>query len=96
MSTSIAGEADARAAFERLLGELRPKLHRYCARMAGSVIDGEDVLQEALMKAVKAFPHAGALVSIEGWLFASPTTQPWISCADASGRTPSTPMQTPT
>ena len=37
-----------RAAFERLLGELRPKLHRYCARMTGSVIDGEDVVQDAL------------------------------------------------
>jgi hypothetical protein len=34
-----------RAAFERLLGELRPKLHRY---MTGSVIDGEDVVQDAL------------------------------------------------
>ncbi|TWT15301.1 sigma-70 family RNA polymerase sigma factor [Reyranella sp. CPCC 100927] len=69
MSASIAGEADARAVFDRLLGELRPKLHRYCARMAGSVIDGEDVLQDALMKAVKAFPHAGPLASTEGWLF---------------------------
>ncbi len=29
-----------------LLAEMRPKLHRYCARMIGSVIDGEDVLQE--------------------------------------------------
>ncbi len=69
MSAPIAGGADARAAFDRLLGELRPKLHRYCARMAGSVIDGEDVLQDALMKAIKAYPHAGPLMSTEGWLF---------------------------
>jgi RNA polymerase sigma-70 factor, ECF subfamily len=34
-----------RAAFDRLIGELRPKLHRYCARMTGSVIDGEDAVQ---------------------------------------------------
>ena len=27
--------------FEGLLVRLRPKLHRYCARMVGSVIDGE-------------------------------------------------------
>ena len=33
--------------FERLLVAMRPKLHRYCARMVGSVIDGEDVLQDA-------------------------------------------------
>ena len=41
---------------ERLVGELRPKLHRYCARMTGSVIDGEDVLEEATVKAIEALP----------------------------------------
>jgi RNA polymerase sigma-70 factor (ECF subfamily) len=30
---------------ERLLSAQRAKLHRYCARMVGSAIDGEDVLQ---------------------------------------------------
>ncbi|HKU97582.1 MAG TPA: sigma-70 family RNA polymerase sigma factor, partial [Vineibacter sp.] len=69
MSTSTAGNADARAAFDRLLGELRPKLHRYCARMTGSVIDGEDVLQEALVKAIRGLPQAGTITSAEGWLF---------------------------
>ena len=52
-----------------LLGELRPKLHRYCARMTGSVIDGEDVVQEALMKAINAFPQAGPVADLDGWLF---------------------------
>ena len=60
---------EARAAFDRLLGELRPKLHRYCARMTGSVIDGEDVVQEALIKAVEALPADGSIVHPEGWLF---------------------------
>jgi RNA polymerase sigma-70 factor, ECF subfamily len=55
--------------FEGLLVELRPKLHRYCARMTGSVIDGEDVLQEALVKAVKARPPAGEIAQPERWLF---------------------------
>jgi RNA polymerase sigma-70 factor, ECF subfamily len=55
--------------FELLLVELRPKLHRYCARMAGSVVDGEDVLQEALVKAVKARPGAGEIAQPERWLF---------------------------
>src|SRR5262249_579743 len=45
---------ERRAVIERLLGELRPKLHRYCARMTGSVIDGEDVVQDALVKAIEA------------------------------------------
>jgi RNA polymerase sigma-70 factor, ECF subfamily len=60
---------EARAAFHRCLGELRPKLHRYCARMTGSVIDGEDVVQEALVRAIKAFPEAGPIADLEGWLF---------------------------
>jgi len=69
MNVSIAGMADSRGAFDRLLGDLRPKLHRYCARMTGSVIDGEDVVQEALAKAIEAFPDAGAIDHVEGWLF---------------------------
>ena len=69
MNASVAGTAEARAALDRLLGELRPKLHRYCARMTGSVIDGEDVVQEALVKAIEAFPQAGAIGYPEGWLF---------------------------
>jgi RNA polymerase sigma-70 factor, ECF subfamily len=54
---------------ERLLVAMRPKLHRYCARMVGSVIDGEDVLQDALIKAVEAQATAGAIGNPEGWLF---------------------------
>ena len=69
MTASPAGGADGRAAFDRLLGQLRPKLHRYCARMTGSVIDGEDVVQEALVKAIEAFPAAGVIANPESWLF---------------------------
>ena len=57
-----------REVFERLLGELRPKLHRYCARMTGSVIDGEDVVQDALIKALEAFDRQ-EVASPEAWLF---------------------------
>ena len=55
-------------AFERLLAELRPKLHRYCARMTGSAIDGEDVLQDAFEKAIKARAR-GDIAQPERWLF---------------------------
>lgn len=51
------------------LGGLRPKLHRYCARMTGSVIDGEDVLQDALAKAMEALPAAAPIANPQGWLF---------------------------
>jgi RNA polymerase sigma-70 factor (ECF subfamily) len=61
--------SDPKADFERLLADMRPRLHRYCARMTGSVIDGEDVLQETLVKAIEAFPHTGPLANAEGWLF---------------------------
>src|SRR5882724_438594 len=56
-------------ALSRLMAEIRPRLHRYCARMAGSVFDGEDILQEALAKAAEALPAAGSLEKAESWLF---------------------------
>jgi RNA polymerase sigma-70 factor, ECF subfamily len=62
-------DASAAADIDGLLAGMRPKLHRYCARMVGSVIDGEDVLQDALIKAVEAFASAGAIANPEGWLF---------------------------
>jgi RNA polymerase sigma-70 factor (ECF subfamily) len=37
--------------------------------MTGSVFDGEDVVQEALMKAISAFPEAGPIADLDGWLF---------------------------
>ena len=61
--------AATREGFDQLLGALRPKLHRYCARMTGSVIDGEDVVQEALVKAIEAYASAGPIANPEGWLF---------------------------
>jgi RNA polymerase sigma-70 factor (ECF subfamily) len=54
---------------DSLLAEMRPQLHRYCARMVGSVIDGEDVLQDALIKAVESFATAGEIGNVRGWLF---------------------------
>jgi RNA polymerase sigma-70 factor, ECF subfamily len=69
MSPSAAGVSEGRADFDRLLGELRPKLHRYCARMTGSVVDGEDVLQDALVKAIEAFPQDSSISHPEGWVF---------------------------
>jgi RNA polymerase sigma-70 factor (ECF subfamily) len=55
------------ASLDRLMIELRPRLHRYCARMVGSAVDGEDVLQEALAKAAEAY--SAAVERPESWLF---------------------------
>jgi RNA polymerase sigma-70 factor (ECF subfamily) len=60
---------DARESFHRLLVEVRPRLHRYSARVTGSVIDGEDVVQEALVKAIEAFEQAHPIANPEAWLF---------------------------
>jgi RNA polymerase sigma-70 factor (ECF subfamily) len=57
------------ATINHLLVAMRPRLHRYCARMVGSVVDGEDVLQDALIKAVESFGSAGPVHNPEGWLF---------------------------
>ena len=41
-----AGKFDARyLAFLETISQLRPQLHRYCARMTGSITDGEDVVR---------------------------------------------------
>jgi RNA polymerase sigma-70 factor (ECF subfamily) len=68
--TSIPDHSIAAAThIDGLLVVMRPKLHRYCARMVGSVIDGEDVLQDALIKAVESFASAAPIGNPEGWLF---------------------------
>lgn len=54
--------------FEQRLQELRPRLHRYCARMTGSSVDGEDVLQDALIKALQAREEGAEVENIGGWL----------------------------
>lgn len=64
MSAAVGPEALART-----LEELRPRLHRYCARMTGSAIDGEDALQDAIVRVLEAFPGFEALDNPEAWIF---------------------------
>lgn len=51
----------------KLMEAMRPRLHRYCARMLGSAIDGEDAVQDALAKAAAAEPRR--IEQPERWLF---------------------------
>lgn len=55
--------------FEDRLKALRPRLHRYCARMTGSAVHGEDVLQDTLVKALHAQAQGAEVDNLEGWLF---------------------------
>jgi RNA polymerase sigma-70 factor (ECF subfamily) len=50
------------------MGQLRARLHRYCARMVGSILDGEDIVQETLIKANESY-DARTVQNVEGWLF---------------------------
>jgi len=52
-----------------LAEQLRPELHRYCARLMGSVIDGEDVVQDALTNALVAVDELQDVRTLRGWLF---------------------------
>lgn len=60
--------AQARERFMELVADLRPELHRYCSRLVGSAIDGEDVLQEALAKAFYALSLTPELPPLRPWL----------------------------
>jgi RNA polymerase sigma-70 factor, ECF subfamily len=58
----------ARDRFLELVADLRPDLHRYCSRLVGSAIDGEDVVQEALAKAYFAIGLSPELPPLRPWL----------------------------
>jgi RNA polymerase sigma-70 factor (ECF subfamily) len=66
VSASIAA---AREEFLALVAPLRPELHRYCARLTGSVIDGEDLAQEALARAFFALGTLSEPPALRPWLF---------------------------
>ncbi|MET2832062.1 sigma-70 family RNA polymerase sigma factor [Mesorhizobium shangrilense] len=61
--------SDRRAELVRLVGELRSELHRYCARLMGSVIDGEDVVQDTLVRAFAALQDLEKVPPLRPWLF---------------------------
>jgi RNA polymerase sigma-70 factor, ECF subfamily len=64
------GSFDARyRAFLETISTLRPTLHRYCARMTGSVMDGEDVVQEALFEAYRKLDKFDESRPVKPWLF---------------------------
>jgi RNA polymerase sigma-70 factor (ECF subfamily) len=54
--------------FEDSIQALRPRLHRYCARITGSVLDGEDAVQDTLVKALRAHREGTEVDNLEVWL----------------------------
>ena len=56
-------------AFLETIAQLRPRLHRYCSRMTGSVMDGEDVVQDALFEAYRKLDQYDDSRPLAPWLF---------------------------
>src|SRR5713226_3957587 len=66
----LSGPFEARyLAFLETITQLRPRLHRYCSRMTGSVMDGEDVVQDALFEAYRKLEQYDDRRPLKPWLF---------------------------
>lgn len=59
----------AREQFLAMVADIRPELHRYAARLTGSVIEGEDVVQDTLAKAFYAMSQQFEVPPLRPWLF---------------------------
>jgi RNA polymerase sigma-70 factor (ECF subfamily) len=63
------GKFDPRyVAFIAALEAVRPRLHRYCTRMTGSVFDGEDIAQEAIFEAYRKLEQYDSGLPLAPWL----------------------------
>ncbi len=61
--------AAAREQFLTMVESVRPDLHRYAARLVGSAIDGEDVVQDGLAKAFYHLAQSPEVPALRPWLF---------------------------
>jgi RNA polymerase sigma factor (sigma-70 family) len=55
--------------FLELVESVRPELHRYCARMTGSITEGEDIVQDTLARAYYALSEMEETPPLRPWLF---------------------------
>lgn len=61
--------ADAREQFLVMVAAIRPELHRYAARLTGSVVEGEDIVQDTLARAFYALSQSAEVPPLRPWLF---------------------------
>lgn len=62
-------DVEAHQRFVDLVAEVRPELFKYCARMTGSIFDGEDIVQETLARAYLALGTKTQAPPLKPWLF---------------------------
>jgi RNA polymerase sigma-70 factor, ECF subfamily len=69
VSLLATADVEAHQHFVDLVAVVRPELFKYCARMAGSIFDGEDLVQETLAKAYVALAGMAQAPPLRPWLF---------------------------
>ena len=69
MTETPSAIGEAREQFLALVGGMRPELHRYCARLTGSIIEGEDIVQDTLARAFYALSLSAEVPPLRPWLF---------------------------
>jgi RNA polymerase sigma-70 factor (ECF subfamily) len=75
----------ARPLFGDIVREHVDRLYGYCLRLSGQPADAEDLVQETLLRGMRAYPDLRDPDRAKGWLFAI-ATNVWRDTARARGR----------
>jgi RNA polymerase sigma factor (sigma-70 family) len=65
---AVTRETPARARLSSVLVEFRADLHRYCARLTGSIFDGEDIVQDVITRALEVAEQLDETTPLKPWL----------------------------
>jgi RNA polymerase sigma factor (sigma-70 family) len=65
LNTEILGDKE----ISNFLAMMRGELHRYCARMVGSVFDGEDLVQDTIMRVLQAGSKPTLAAQLRAYVF---------------------------
>src|SRR5688572_6355986 len=79
-----AARAGDEKAFRQLVAPHQRELRAYCYRMAGSLDDAEDLLQESLLRAWRGLAAFEGRSSLRTWLY----RVTWSACVDALEKRP--------